>query len=66
MAQDDPFAPASDAAGAGMAPHPEITPPAEVAQDLQEQMHADEMGQAHDSGVEHDRQYRLRDPDAMR
>lgn len=66
MTPDDTFLPESDAAGAGMAPHPEITPPAEVARDLEEQMHADEMVQGHDSGPGHNRQYRLRDPDEMR
>lgn len=66
MSPDDPFVPESDAAGAGMAPHPEITPAAELARDLNEQMHGDEMVQDHESPVAHKRQYRLRDPGEMR
>lgn len=66
MAQDDPFVPGSGAAGAGMAPHPEITPAADAARDLSEQMHADEMVQDHESRRTHNRQYGLRDPDQLR
>ena len=66
MNPDDPFLPESDAAGAGMAPHPEITPPGELARDLNEQMHGDEMVQGHEASGTHKRQYRLRDPGEMR
>ncbi|HEY0994631.1 MAG TPA: hypothetical protein VGD77_01450 [Gemmatimonadaceae bacterium] len=66
MTQDDHFLPEPDAAGAGMAPHPAITPPAEAARDLSEQMHGDEMVQDHQPAGAHKRQYRLRDPGDMR
>lgn len=66
MAEDDPFVPESDAAGAGMAPHPDITPAADAARDLSEQMHGDEMVQDHESERTHNRQYGLRDPDQAR